>query len=132
MMTETTPNVVVTFADGLPGFERCRQFVLVESEDLQPFRLVQGLGEDGPSFVGIDPRHVEHSYDVQLDRNDLTRLDAQPGQPLVWLAIITARADRPATANLRAPIVINPRAMRGIQLLTPESSYRVDHPFPAQ
>jgi flagellar assembly factor FliW len=129
MITETSQNVVVTFADGLPGFESCRQFVLVESEEFQPFRVVQGLDENGPSFVGIDPRRVEPAYDVTLDGGDLARLQAEPSQPLVWLAIITARADRPATANLRAPIVINPHSMRGIQLLTSDSSYRVDHPL---
>jgi flagellar assembly factor FliW len=125
----SAPDLVVTFTEGLPGFEACRRFVLVESEALRPFRLVQGLDDGGPSFVGIDPRRVEESYDVPLDRGDLARLQAEPGQPLVWFAIITARSDRPATANLRAPIVINPKSMRGIQLLPPDSSYRVDHPL---
>jgi len=129
MMIETTQNAVVTFADGLPGFESCHQFVLVESETFTPFRVVQGLGEGGPSFVGIDPRQVESAYDVRLDRGDLSRLEASPDDPLLWVAIVTARADRPATANLRAPIVINPRAMRGIQLLPTESAYSVDHPL---
>ena len=67
MITETSQNVVVTFADGLPGFESCRQFVLVESEEFQPFRVVQGLDENGPSFVGIDPRRGAVDSDCDTD-----------------------------------------------------------------
>jgi flagellar assembly factor FliW len=33
--------------------------------------------------------------------------------------------------NLRAPLVINPRTLRGIQLITSESNYRFDHPLRA-
>ena len=36
--------------------------------------------------------------------------------PLLWLAIVSV-TDTGATANLRAPIVINPQSMRGLQLL---------------
>jgi flagellar assembly factor FliW len=46
---------------------------------------------------------------------------------LLWLAIVASGPDGEATANLRAPLVINPTAMRGIQLITAHSPYRVDH-----
>jgi flagellar assembly factor FliW len=36
-----------------------------------------------------------------------------------------------ATANLRAPLVINPASMRGIQLISLDSPYRIDHPLQA-
>lgn len=122
---------VVTFADGLPGFERCRQFVLVSSPALQPFAVLQGVDADAPAFVTIDPRLVTDTFAPALDRVTLARLGAQAGETLLWLAIITAGRDGLATANLRAPLVINPASMRGIQLISLDSPYRIDHPLQA-
>jgi flagellar assembly factor FliW len=130
MTPDITSDAVLTFAEGLPGFEACRQFVLIESAALMPFRLVQGLAGDGPSFVGIDPHQIDPSYSVKLEPTDFARLGAAADEPLLWLAIVSAPSDEPATANLRAPLVINPRSMRGIQLVPPDSAYRVDHPLP--
>ena len=128
-MISTAPDGVITFVDGLPGFETCREFVIVASPELQPFAVMQGVDPDGPSFVAIDPRKVEPQYPVVLDATNLARLATDGREPLLWLAIVAADADGLATANLRAPVVINPGAMRGIQLITPESPYPVDHPL---
>ena len=120
----------VTFPHGLPGFEDSRHFVLVTAAAFTPFTLLQGNGEAAPSFVGIDPRIVDPAYQADLDQADLARLAAEPGQTLLWLALVTAGRDGQATVNLRAPIVINPASMQGLQVLPPESPYRLDHPLP--
>ena len=122
---------VVTFADGLPGFERFRRFVLVASPAMSPFTLIQGLDDGAPSFVAIDPQLVDRNYATSLDGPDLVRLEAVAGRPLLWLALITPRGDGDATVNLRAPLVINPSTMRGIQFIPPDSPYRIDHPLAA-
>jgi flagellar assembly factor FliW len=129
MSTAVALDGVVTFPDGLPGFEACRQFVVVGSPDMQPFTVIQGLDAGGPSFVAIDPRRVDDDFATTLDRVDLARLGSTGEEPLLWLAIVAARDDGPATANLRAPLVINPAAMRGIQLIDVDSTYLIDHPL---
>lgn len=129
-MSDTTPpDGIVTFQDGLPGFESCRRFVIVAPADLQPFAVMQGLDEGGPSFVTIDPRAVAPEFPVTLDATALARLSADRQAPLLWLALVAARADGSATANLRAPVVINPGTMQGIQLIAVDSPYPVDHPL---
>src|SRR5262245_7305419 len=95
---------VITFADGLPGFEAHRQFVLVASPSLDPFTCVTSVDAGGPSFLAIDPRRVLDGYESELAPADLRRLQAEPGALLVWLSIVTA-ADEHATVNLRAPLV---------------------------
>ena len=120
---------VVTFSEGLPGFENHRQFVLVASTDMAPFTVMQGLESEAPSFVTVDPRMVDRAYPTTLDRVDLARLSAHEQEPLLWLAIVAAHEDGRATANLRAPVVINPGTMRGIQIIAVESPYRTDHPL---
>ena len=49
---------VVTFPDGLPGFEGCHRFVLLSAEALAPFRCLQALDPPGPSFLAVDPMAI--------------------------------------------------------------------------
>ena len=130
MMALASANGVIRFDDGLPGFERVRRFVLVASPALEPFTLVQGVGEHTPSFLAIDPRLVDPGYASPLAQSDLARLEAGPKTPLLWLVLVTMGADGHATVNLKAPLVINPEIMRGLQLVAPDSPYPIDQPLP--
>jgi len=127
-MPHRTGPGVITFGDGLPGFEAFHQFVLVRSPSIDPFTLVKGIDPDAPSFLALDPLQVDEHYSAPLTAPDLARLGAEAGRPLLWLALLSASAD-PVTVNLRAPIVINPETMQGIQLLSAESAYPVDYPL---
>jgi len=60
---------------------------------------------------------------------DYRRLDADPGDPLLWLAIVRMGSSEDTCVNLRAPIVVNPRRMLAIQALPHDSAYRHDHPL---
>lgn len=129
MTTAESRDRVVTFADGLPGFEQCREFVLVSSPSLTPFTLVQGVDRNGPSFVAIDPSLVDPAYLTSLGQSDLARLSAKPGDTLLWLALVSTGSDEAATVNLRAPLVVNPTSMRGIQVIAADSPYAILHPL---
>lgn len=115
-----TPDVV-HFPEGLPGFESCRRYVVMAGPSFEPFCSLQGQGADAPAFVTIDPRRVTPDFPCTLDATDRARLHLSPDDgpdatPLLWLAIVTVD-DAGATVNLRAPIVINPQSMRGVQLM---------------
>jgi len=116
----------ITFADGLPGFEACRHYVVMASPALEPFLCLQGLGDGAPSFLAIDPRLVVDSYPCAIRPTDRSRLDTPADRPLVWLAIVSPNAEG-ATVNLRAPLVINPETMRGVQLLDGDDAYPLDY-----
>jgi len=116
----------ITFTDGLPGFEECRHFVVMSSPTLEPFMCIQGLGEDAPSFLAIDPRLVVDDYRCELGESDRTRLETPTGRPLLWLAIVSPDAGG-AKVNLRSPVVINPETMRGVQVLEGDQAYPLDY-----
>ena len=133
-------TAVIAFADGLPGFEQQRRFVLLSGPSFEPFTILRGLGPDAPSFATIDPRTVVADYAPHVSPQDLARLNATAGDTLVWLAIVSLDASGQATANLRAPIVISPASLRGVQLIdinaeagpgVPAPQYRFDHPLRA-
>jgi len=120
------PADIVHFATGVPGFEQCRRFVLVTASELAPFTCLHGIDAGGPSFLTIDPRLLVEGYDTPLGAAERARLAVAPSDPLLWLAVV--HVDGAAiTANLRAPIVINPRRMVGLQIMAAETAYATDH-----
>jgi len=115
-----TPDVV-HFSEGLPGFEACRRYVVMTGPSFEPFCSLQGQGTDAPAFVAIDPRRIAPDFPCHLEPSDRARLhltaeDSPESAPLLWLALVTV-GDSGATVNLRAPVVINPQTMRGVQLM---------------
>lgn len=125
----TTTGPIVTMSDGLPGFEQCRRFIVVASDALQPFTCLQSLDEPQPSFLTLDPRQVVADYSATLGDGDRARLEAIDGDDVLWLAIVRVESDA-ATINLRAPVTINARTMRGIQVIPTDSPYSTVHPLP--
>lgn len=121
---------VVVLPDGLPGFERCRRFVVISSPDLAPLVQLQGLDSVRPSFLALDPRLVMPDYDTTLSPADRCRLAADDAGPLLWLALVRFDGER-LVANMRAPVVINPQRMIGRQVIPADSPYTTHHELTA-
>src|SRR5215468_6975033 len=107
---QSIDKLVVEFPSGIPGFESCRRFVLIASAELSPLGCLKAVESTDLSFLVIDPRLLFLNYDLTLNEFERARLGAQRDEPLLWLAIVTI-TENEATANLRAPIVINPTKM---------------------
>ncbi len=117
---------VVVFANGLPGFEACRGFVLLAAEHggLQYLTSVEG---PPASFLVVDPRRIQPGYRCQLSEADRHALKAGEDNALLWLSLVTVERDGTIAVNLRAPIVINPARMLGQQVIPYESLYPLRH-----
>lgn len=121
---------IVTFPDGIPGFEQCRRFVLILADELSPLSCLQALDPPYPSFLAADPASLRPDYLPQLTDADRHALEASDG-PLLWLTILTVSLHE-VTANLRAPVVINPATMKGRQVLLEGDTYPVRWPVEAR
>lgn len=122
------PADVITFPHGVPGFESCRRFVLVTGPALDPFTCLHGLDGPSPSFLALDPHRIDPAYQAAPTGAERHRLGAGAGDTLLWLAVVRVDGDA-MHANLRAPIVVHPRRMLGLQLLGADSPYPTDHPI---
>ena len=123
-LAQPVESIVVEFPSGIPGFELHRRFVLIASADLSPLGCLKAVDATDVSFLVIDPRLLFLSYDLTLNEFERARLGAQPDEPLLWLAIVTI-TEKEATANLLAPIVINPTKMIGCQVIRENDQYPV-------
>jgi flagellar assembly factor FliW len=119
----------IAFPAGLPGFEDCRRFVLLSSDDGSPFYCLREAEEGRPSFLTVDPRVVLPGYRTLLNAEDESRLQAADAAPLLWLSLLTVDPAGRVFANLRAPVVINPSRMLGAQVLPHDSIYSLRHPL---
>jgi flagellar assembly factor FliW len=118
----TEQQQIIEFPAGIPGFETCRRFVLLAPPELAPLSCLRALDPPEASFLVVDPTLLDPQYDLTLREFERMRLGAG-AEPLLWLAIVTVDKDG-ASANLRAPVVINPRRMLGCQFI------RDDHDYP--
>jgi flagellar assembly factor FliW len=125
--TEITVSEAVMFPDGIPGFESCRQWVVMAAETATPLRRLHALDGPDASFLAIDPRIVLDGYRCDLSATDRRRLGATDDEPLLWLVLVMMENNGALTVNLRAPIVINPRTMMGQQVLPHNCLYPLRH-----
>ena len=128
---EVSERDIVTFPRGIPGFERCQRFVLLSHETFDPLRCLYAV--DGPEavFLAVDPRNIVPGYGCTLREEERAQIDATPGTPLLWLVLLAFTGEDTPTANLRAPIVVNPASMLGVQLVFDDERYTVRHELAA-
>jgi flagellar assembly factor FliW len=119
---------VIRFPNGLPGFEGCRSFLLMMSDAIGPIQCLKAIEGPTASFLVIDPRRVLPEYRCELSAGDRHRLGVTgDDNSLLWLVLITIELDGTITANLRAPIVINPNRMVGQQVVPHNCVYPIRH-----
>jgi flagellar assembly factor FliW len=121
---QSIDRLVVEFPSGIPGFESHRRFVLIASAELSPLGCLKAVDASDVSFLVLDPRLLFFNYDLTLSEFERARIGADADEPLLWLAIVTI-TEKEATANLRAPVVINPSKMIGCQLIRDNDQYPV-------
>jgi flagellar assembly factor FliW len=121
---------VLQVPEGVLGFNHLNRFLLIESEDFEPFRFLQSIDEPVLCFTLIDPLLVDESYRLELNAEDQRKLDLDsPEQGLVYSVVTLAEDPQGATANLYAPLVINTSNMRGSQVILLNSKYSVNQPL---
>jgi flagellar assembly factor FliW len=124
---DVDPRDVITFGDGIPGYEGRRDFVLLDSTEFAPLKVLHAVGETEPCFLAVDPKTVLENYRCELSAADRLRLGASDDSALLWLAIVTVNDNGEVAANLRAPIVLNPERMVGRQVMPNNCVYPLHH-----
>jgi flagellar assembly factor FliW len=125
---EVAPDRIIEFPHGLAGFEEYRRYTIFHPEtegDAPPkFFILQSLDDAAVAFNIADPSLFGFNYEIKLSDSELAVLDlADPSEAAV--VVILLKDDEGVRANLKAPLVINLRARRGIQHVFSGLDYRV-------
>jgi len=135
---------VVDFPLGLPGFEQEHSFLLITPSTAKPLVFLQSLGRSELCFVTLPLEVVDPNYQLSVTTEDWKVLEVAGQNPpavgpedeqfddsrIRCLAIISLTNSCP-TANLLAPLVINPSARRGVQAIRLDNIYSHQHPVEA-
>ena len=121
---EVADEAVIHFPDGIPGFEECHDFVIIEDEELAPFRWLQSLDDGEIAFVVVDPVLIFPGYEVQLGPADTAAIRlGDPKRALVQVILTISEDPDKTTANLQGPLLINADQNLGCQVLLTRSPY---------
>jgi flagellar assembly factor FliW len=118
------------FTNGIPGFERCRGFALIEVEDESPFLRLLSLDEPQLGFVVLNPLLIWPDYDPKIGREDLSQLGIEKIEELALYCIVTMSEDpSKVTANLQGPIYLNNKTKKAKQMILVDDRYGTKHPL---
>lgn len=123
---EARDSTVIEFPEGIPGFERCRRWVLIGADELAPLGCLLSLDAPEPSFLVVDPALVVPDYQRRAATVARLKLAAAPGHALLWLSIVTLTENARGSVNLQAPIVVDTARMSGRQVILDDPAYPVD------
>ena len=127
---ECSEESTITFPSGIPPFAD-QKFVVISSEDT-PVVFLQSATTPELCFLTVPMQTLDPEYRVQMERFDreALQLDVEPGtaEQLTCLAILTIPERGSPTANLAAPVVINPTRNIGVQAVRSDRAYSHAHP----
>lgn len=117
---EVSPEKVITFPNGLVGFEDSKRYMLVHEEGAkQPTTFtLQSLDDPALAFQLVDPSALGFGYELALSDVETALLESPAVDELVVMQVMFKKeSDGKAqlTPNLRAPLLINTRARVGLQ-----------------
>lgn len=128
---EYSEKDIISFPEGMIGFPDSRRFLLLQNPQTEPFRPLQCIDTPYLTFLTVDPRVIVKDYAAAIALEDMKALELDSKEDVAMLAVVILPDDfTKATANLRAPVVLNHRRMLGRQVILPEgSAYSHHHPL---
>ncbi|MDN5344598.1 MAG: flagellar assembly factor FliW [Clostridia bacterium] len=128
---EVKPEELLLFPGGVPAFEDLREFFFYPIPENPAFTWLQAAADPEVAFLLADPFLFFPGYAVELPASLQEELDIEkPADALVYAVVTIPDGDiRRATANLVGPMVINPTARRGMQIILEGTKYTTRHPL---
>jgi flagellar assembly factor FliW len=125
---ETLPTIELVTP--MPGFPGRKEFVLVRLDEVGLLNSLRSLDEPPLRFITIAPHQFFPEYEPEIDDETLAALGTEdPSQLLVLLIVTAGDTPRDSTANLMAPIIIDPTTMKAAQAVLTGSNLPVRAPL---
>ncbi len=123
-------DLIVTFPNGLPGFEDLRQFIFIQENQDLPMAYMQSVEDGEVSFIIINPFAFVPNYEFELAEADEVELEIHNQEELrVWVIMNAGETLESSTINLLAPLIINFEAKICKQVVLHDTSYSTKHPL---
>ena len=122
------PGDVLSFPRGIPAFEDRHSWILVGKED-NAVKWLQNV-EDGELALPVTtPDVVMPDYNARIPEDDLMLVGSKDPADLALLIVVSIPEGMPwnMTANLRAPILLNLKTRKAVQVIALNEEYPIRH-----
>lgn len=120
---------IITFSQGVPGFEEYRRFVILTPDADIPFSYIQSVDEERLHFLLTNPFLFYPNYEFDLPDSVKDELKIVRHEEVgVWSIVTLKDQIADATLNLLAPVIINVAEGIGKQIiLHNNTNYKTKH-----
>ena len=124
---EIEEQKILSFVDGLPGFEECKRFVLLAAEETGMIHWMQAIDQPEVSLCVLDVFKGIPDYSPDIPNEVFTELSATENDLVVLTVLVVPPSVTDMTTNLVAPILINCQNNMGKQCILDKGDYSTRH-----
>ena len=119
---------VLFFPRGIPAFESNHKWILAGSDD-SAIKWLQNI-EDGDLALPVtSPDAIRPDYNARIPEDELKLVGSVNPADLALLIVVSIPRSAPwnMTANLRAPILVNLKTHKAVQVIALNEEYPIRH-----
>ncbi len=120
----------VSLIQGLPGFEHLHTFIIADIQDYAPFCVLKSADQPEISMLAINAKLLAICKDVIVPERELDILGIQKITEADQYIILKADPrTQEITANVKAPLVFNPKSGMGNQVVIDDPHLSMEYPL---
>lgn len=124
---EVDERALITFPEGIPGFEDLRSYTMLEEGD-GVFYYLQSIEDGNIAFPIINPYLIKPDYAPCISEHYFQKLGGGESSEFTVFLVTTLREDVMAsTVNLQAPLLIHTERKKGVQAIVEDGMYHSKH-----
>lgn len=125
---EINDDEILEFDFGLPGFENLQKFAVI-SQGTEPIMWLVSLEDENIALPIIDPWIIRVDYDVKIPKEAVETLKLEKEDDVkVWSVLVIPRENpENMTVNLLAPIIVNKKSKKAMQVVLDTDEYDIKH-----
>lgn len=119
---------VLFFPRGIPAFETNHNWILVGSDE-SAIKWLQSAEDGSLALPVTSPDAIQPDYNARIPEDELTLIGSVNPSDLALLIVVSIPELAPwnMTANLRAPILINLKTHKAVQVIALNEDYPIRH-----
>lgn len=123
-----SPEDVLNFPRGIPAFEDKHEWILAGSDD-SAIKWLQNIEDPALALPVTSPDAIQPDYNARIPEDELKLIGSVNPADLALLIVVSIPKDEPwlMTGNLRAPILINLKTHKAVQVIALNEEYPIKH-----
>lgn len=121
---EISEEDVMTFPQGLYGYESVTKFVLLKNPENEWMTHLQSIEDANPRLILLDPYMFVNEYNPALPEGTLDLLKTTDKEDICFFVVAVLPENmKNATINLKSPVAVNFKMKIGAQVILENKDY---------